>query len=257
MQAAVYHYYDSGGQRPALVFIHGAYLSHQLWQHQFSALHDPYRLIALDLAGHGGSRQDSPVYSTDLWAQQTAALLAHIGPQPFALIGHSLGGMVAQSIVSQGLAAPCALVLAETSYGTRATWHEALLTNLATPLLRLISIPAQARLYARQFGRQSAAAGDYVRQQVLTYANDPARFHAIWWAVTAFNGRAALAQIATPTLVMVGEHNKQTHSQARTLAGAIANAHMLTIPRAGHLLMWDNPDAFNASIAAFVRTHCG
>lgn len=59
--------------------------------------------------------------------------------------------------------------------------------------------------------------------------------------------------MACPTLILVGEGNLRTHAQAREMSRSIPRAELEVIPRAGHMLNWDNTDAFNKAVETFLR----
>jgi len=73
-------------------------------------------------------------------------------------------------------------------------------------------------------------------------------------AALDFDGKRLLGNIMSPTLVLVGEKNRQTHSQAREMARRILNAHFVIIPAAHHLLNIDNPEAFNRAVLEFLTS---
>lgn len=89
------------GDRPALLFIHGAYHSAQCWAHNFLPFFAErgWEAHAVSLRGHGGSsgdaRTDAP--GIDDYAADVEAAMARIG-RPCVLIGHSMGGVLSQMV---------------------------------------------------------------------------------------------------------------------------------------------------------------
>jgi 3-oxoadipate enol-lactonase len=241
------------GEQP-LVLLHGAYLNHGQWQPQIAALAAHYRVIIPDLRGHGQSGRSGQPFTVRQFADDIAALLRKIAMSPTIICGHSLGGMVAQSLAFDHPALVRKLILAETSYGTRATRLEAVLTDLVTPLLLLAPVAPQARYFARALGERSPHARSYLRRTVAAYAAEPETYRAIWRAVVGFASRERIAAIQVPTLVLAGTENPQTHAQARTLARTIPNARLEFVAGAGHLLNWDAPEAFTDAVLRFIET---
>ena len=70
-----------------------------------------------------------------------------------------------------------------------------------------------------------------------------------------FDRRAALGQIAAPTLVVAGEQDRVAPPDTLTaMAQAIPAAQLLTLPGAGHLPHLEQPDAFDEALIHFLRT---
>ncbi|MDG0870442.1 alpha/beta fold hydrolase [Candidatus Lucifugimonas marina] len=77
-----------------LVFVHGWTCNRTHWRAQMLAFTDRYRVIAIDLAGHGESSLGRPEYSMPAFARDVEAVLDRENVQRAVLIGHSMGGMV-------------------------------------------------------------------------------------------------------------------------------------------------------------------
>ena len=242
----------TGGRSPALVFIHGAYLSAEAWRPQLGALRGRACLF-VDLRGHGRSARTGYPYSVAQFAEDVKVLLRHLDLGPVVLCGHSLGGMVAQHLAAHAPHLVAKLVLADTSYGVRSSRFEALLTDAVLPLLNTVPIAWQAALFANQIGRYSADAKRYVRREISQHAQDPRNYRAVWRAVTQFSGQGALSRIGCPTLLMVGARNKQTHAQARVMAERIRTSDLIYVSDAGHMLNWDNAAGFNRALLEFAE----
>ena len=241
----------AGGGEPTVVFIHGAYLSLSEWQPQRAALGGLPSLF-VDLRGHGRSDRGGYPYSVATFGDDLLQLFDHLNLNSVVLCGHSLGGMVAQQLALYAPERVAKLVLADTSYGVRSTWHEALLTDLTLPMFNLVPIAWQAQLFASQIGKHSADAKRYVRAEISRHKRDPKNYREVWNAVAQFNGHDALGQIRCPTLVMVGALNKQTHAQARTMKERIAQCELVSTEKAGHMLNWDNAPQFNRVLLEFL-----
>lgn len=83
-------------QGPALLFVHGFCQSHQAWQKQFQGpLAQAFRLVALDLRGHGCSAKPEGVYGDGrLWAEDLHAVITTLGLKRPVIVGWSYGGVV-------------------------------------------------------------------------------------------------------------------------------------------------------------------
>jgi pimeloyl-ACP methyl ester carboxylesterase len=90
-----YTVYGKGDR--ALLFVHGWSCDSRYWREQVPHLAEGYRVITMDLAGHGSSGQHRKVYSFDGFAQDVKAVIEAVGPKQVILIGHSFGGEIAAS----------------------------------------------------------------------------------------------------------------------------------------------------------------
>ena len=84
-------YYEDSGAGPAIVFSHGAFLDHTIWEPVVERLSPTYRCITWDARGHGMSEANGPFDYWDL-ATDVTAILDAIGVQSAVLVGMSQGG---------------------------------------------------------------------------------------------------------------------------------------------------------------------
>lgn len=88
-------YLAAGKGEPALIFLHGGFVDHTHWDHQVSFFAARHRVIAVDLAGHGRSGKDRPVWSLPVLARDILAVIRKEKLRRVILIGNSLGGEIA------------------------------------------------------------------------------------------------------------------------------------------------------------------
>ncbi|WP_255306195.1 alpha/beta fold hydrolase [Streptomyces sp. Wb2n-11] len=84
--------YREAGSGPSLVFLHGGFLDHRMWEEQIRAFAPHYRVIAFDARGHGGSDNAAGPFRH---ADDVAALLRGLEAAPAVLVGVSMGGATA------------------------------------------------------------------------------------------------------------------------------------------------------------------
>jgi pimeloyl-ACP methyl ester carboxylesterase len=88
--------YEMGGKgEPTLVFIHGWCCDRTYWSHQFDYFAKKYRVLAIDLAGHGESNGDRSNWSMPAYAEDIAAVVKKLKVNKIVLIGHSAGAFAA------------------------------------------------------------------------------------------------------------------------------------------------------------------
>ena len=88
-------YYETTGDGPPVLFIHGLGSSTRDWERQTPVFSDSHRVITVDLRGHGRSDKPTNPYSIEMFSNDVAGLLTQLDLAPVAVVGISLGGMVA------------------------------------------------------------------------------------------------------------------------------------------------------------------
>jgi sigma-B regulation protein RsbQ len=87
--------YESKGQgNPTIVFVHCWTCSHEFWKHQLEHFAKQYRVVWVDLAGHGESGSQRQKYTMQSFGQDVAAVVRKIDARQVVLVGHSMGGPV-------------------------------------------------------------------------------------------------------------------------------------------------------------------
>ncbi|MDD5431854.1 MAG: alpha/beta hydrolase [Candidatus Omnitrophica bacterium] len=88
------HYSVYGKGEPVLVFIHGWSCNRSVWKNQVPYFEKKYRVVTLDLAGHGASGKERKVYSLKAFGEDVACVVRAVKASEVILIGHSMGGPV-------------------------------------------------------------------------------------------------------------------------------------------------------------------
>ena len=94
------HYTDQGAG-PAIVLLHGFTESHAIWDEFVAPLADAFRVVTIDLPGHGQSGMLGEVHTMDDMAGAIKAVLDHLMIGECVLIGHSMGGYAALAFARQ------------------------------------------------------------------------------------------------------------------------------------------------------------
>ena len=117
------HYSDDGQGETALVFVHGWMCDSGYWQDQIDYFKSKYRVVALDLAGHGQSNLVREDYSIEKFAGDVVTVVNHLQINKIILIGHSMGGPVALAAATK-LSDKAIGVVAVDSFATGYPWPE-------------------------------------------------------------------------------------------------------------------------------------
>ncbi len=253
---------DPGRKR--LMLVHGftgGRVDFTEWFDAFEAA--GWQAVAPDLRGHGASDHpdDPAAYNFDRFAADLRAVAGEIGWHRFTLLGHSMGGMIAQVFALRHPEQLEALVLMDTTHGPLAIDRSAVdqaiglvkakgMTGLLDALRALgddpLTTPAHRRLLAERPGY--AELGD---SKLL--ASSPAMYEAMLQAMLNQDDRlAALGTLDLPTLVMVGEQDLPFLRPSERMAETIAGARLAVIPDAGHSPQFENPDAWWSALSEFL-----
>lgn len=214
-----------------------------------------YRAIAWDQPGYG----DSPLPPADDWATVVDAFIAFLDAQGLdriTLIGHSMGGMLAQEVVARHPRRVARLVLAGTSPafgGDSDAWRQKFLAERLAPLDSGLGMAALApALVAGMVGGHPDPDG--VKRAIACMAAVPeATYRASLLLLTRFDRRGDLAKIAVPTLVLAGEKDRNAAPPVmRRMAEAIPGARYVELADCGHVMSFDQPAAFLAALVDFL-----
>lgn len=221
------------------VWIHGGGLAGDTW----SGITSQYpRASTPDLPGHGCAPAPARP-RVELYADALAASV----PAGGALIGHSLGGMVALELAARPSSKIKALVLIETVPTIRDRTISRLTAQGVQLLLRLV--PKSALIWIAGLNASQRTRSE-LRLQLMRM--DKASIAKALAASARYDGRYRLPNITVPTLVVVGQDQTATHHGAKLIADGIAAAEFASLP-GGHMLHTDNPNGLRCLIEDFLR----
>ena len=93
--------YEVSGQGPALIFLHGFLENRSIWNNYVRSLSSKYKVVSIDLPGHGSSSNFGYCHSMEVMAESVMAVLKLLDIRRFHLIGHSMGGYVSMAIAEK------------------------------------------------------------------------------------------------------------------------------------------------------------
>jgi 3-oxoadipate enol-lactonase len=247
--------WEERGQGPALVFLHGVGGDAACWRPQLEFFSQRHRAIAWNMPGYRGSAALAEMTFPAL-ASALAALLDRLEIAQAHLVGHSMGGMIAQEV-----AASCpdrllslSLVATSAAFGRlEGDWQRSFLESRLGPLDRGSSMADLAPgIVAAMVGE--AADPDGVAQAVRSMSRVPDEtYRAALRCLITFDRRAALVQIDLPTLVLAGARDTTSPpTLMERMAARIPRARFTVLPGAGHIANLEQPAAFNAALGGFL-----
>ena len=260
------HVVDAGeGGRP-LMLVHGFTATSD----EVAGVMEPlaavgWHAVAPDLRGHG--RSDAPTdagaYTFELMAGDVLALADRLGWDRFALLGHSMGGGVAQFIAMEHPERLSGLMLASTFHGP-VPGITAELVELGRWVVQAAGMEglADAMEARRAESAESVASFERLQEAIPGYAEaSRARLVAtsphMWMAmaplfVTQPDRLERLASLDVPTAVIVGELDATMGEDCRRLAATIPGAVLTVIAGAGHVPQLEQPEAWEAAVSGFL-----
>ena len=256
--------HDRLGDGPvAAVLLHGVGGGRAIWSDAVSgstrALAEAgFSAIALDLPGYG----DSPLpaeLDMAVMAQAVAATIRSLGSHDAVLVGHSMGGMVAQELVATQPGLVRGLVLACTSpaFGKPGgDWQRAFLRDRLSLLDAGLGMTALAAQLVPGMVAPGAEQATVERASAVMARVPEATYRAALAAIVGFDRRAHLEAIRVPTLCLAAEHDRTAPPAVlQGMAQRIPGAEYACVAQAGHVANAERPQAFNAALLGFLRRH--
>ena len=248
---------DAGSGR-TLIWLHAFPLCADMWRPQLDAAPAGWRVIAPDLAGLGGTADhEGPAGIAD-FAHDVVALADQLGVQRFVLGGLSMGGYALFACLRLDDARVQGIVLADTKSGADSPQaregRQKMLDLVAAKGVAGVADEMLPKLLGATTQRDLPGLVAHVRQLIESNtASGVAR--AIERLRDRPDSTPQLARIAVPALVVVGEEDGITPvSDARAMAGALPDATLAILPRAGHLASIEAPEAFQAALAPWLAS---
>jgi pimeloyl-ACP methyl ester carboxylesterase len=260
------HYRDQGDRTgPAVVMVHGFSASLHAWEPWVARLGGQYRIVTLDLPGHGLTRAPAGYRPTTTgYADMVDAVARRLDLGPYVVVGNSMGGAVAWEDALRHRDDVRALVLVDA-----AGWPEERRRRGGAPtIFRVLSSPV-GRILVRDLDTRSMAADGlrdaYLDPSLVTPAlvdryvelsRAPGHRDILLSIVTRGAGketRATFKTIAVPTLVMHGMDDRLVpYTDGQAFAATIPGARLVSYPGVGHVPMEQIPDRSAADLKAFL-----
>jgi pimeloyl-ACP methyl ester carboxylesterase len=242
--------HEHGTGNPALIFLHYWGGSSRTWNGVTAELSDRYRTIASDHRGWGDSDAPPDGYAISDLADDAQGVIEALNLKDFILVGHSMGGKVAQLLASRRPAGLKGLILVAPSPASALPIPDEQIASMKS---------AYDSREAASFVLDNVLTGslldETLREQVFEDNLRGAPQAKTGWPLVAlredFSDR--VASINVPTLIVAGEFDKVDTIEIlrREVLPRIAHARLEIIPGVGHLLPLEAPKALAAHIRAF------
>ena len=241
---------------PVVCLLHALSADGGVWVEQVPALlAQGWRVLRLDMRGHGGSAPGpAGVIMSDL-AGDVAAALDVLGLDRVHLVGLSIGGMIGQTFALEHGERLQSLLLTGTSPqavpGGQAMWDARFAAIHAAGSVEPLADATMGRWFTDAFRPRRPDRWRQVRDTIA--ATTPDGYEAGARAIIAFDVQARLPDIRVPTLVLCGDEDTGTPPEGnRRIADLIPGARYLELAHARHIPMIEHPDLFNRLLVEWV-----
>lgn len=243
----------------SLVFLHGVGGGHHAWDAQlpyFAAR--GYGAHSWDQPGYGESASVEP-YDLERVSAALVRLIVALDDGPVVLVGHSMGGFVAQETYARHLERIRGLALCFTSPafgGTGSAFARQFIEERLRPLGEGRSMAdIAAKLMPTMRGTRSEPGGLAHAERIMAGV-PPETYRKAVALLTTFDRREQLPKISVPTLLIAGSDDKVAPAPVmERMAKTIPGAEFVVLEGCGHLGPMDQPDAFNAAVLSFLQRH--
>ena len=257
-------FYEELGEGVPLVFVHEFAGDYQSWHLQTRAFARRYRTIAYNARGYPPSDvpKDPAAYSQERAAEDIRGLLDALGIRKAHICGLSMGGY---ATLHFGLRHPdraLSLVVAGAGYGSVAGERERFKKDVEETARRFVDdgIVAVADFYTKGPTRVQLMDKDPKGWQELydQFVAQSAEGHALTMRGVQMNRPSVyeleqgLARLEVPTLIVTGDEDEPCLEPALYLKRKIRSSGLLVLPKSGHTVNLEEPEAFNRGVLDFL-----
>ena len=225
-------YYETYGQGPPLLLLHGNGETISSFRNQIAALAAHYQVIAVDTRDHGNSARTRGRLTYDLFADDMRALLDSLRVPAAYVLGWSDGGNTGLSLARR--------------YPGRV---RALVTMGANLFADTTAVDAKTLKEVRQMYRLTSVVGPFKQEFHRAHRLTALLLH--YPQMTP----AQLQTIRTPTLVLAGEKDIIKRKHTELIARSIPGAQVIILPGVTHYAPQEKPDEFNRAVLEFLARH--
>ncbi|RZT38541.1 3-oxoadipate enol-lactonase [Cupriavidus agavae] len=249
-----------GRDGPWVVLVHALGANLSMWDETARHLAPRYRVLRIDLRGHGGS--DAPVgaYTMARLADDVIAAMDALDIGQAHVCGVSVGGMVAQTLGVRHAGRLLSLTLVDTIDHTPMSAHPMWANRIGQAEAHGMQGMRDTTLERWLTPAYREAHPDQVERIGEMLRGTPVHgFVGVAQAIVAFDLAEAIGRIQCPTLVVVGDKDEGAPvSMAQSIAGKIHGAKLEVLPDAAHLSFIEQPERFHAALDSFLgHAACG
>ena len=246
---------EGSPNKEPIIFLHGIGGDSHSWDFQLEYFSKEYRAVAWDMPGYGSSKLQKDM-TFEYLSESLLNMMDRLEIEKCHLVGHSMGGMVAQQAIAADSNRFKSLILSATSPAFGKPDGDFQKKFISARLKPLDDGLSMARLAKKQvptmIGDEPNSKGVEIALKSMSNLSKETYVASMHCLVT-FDRRDNLGLINLPTLLIAGEKDKNAPAPMMEKMGTkISNAEYVCIPGAGHLANMERPEQFNNIIYNFI-----
>lgn len=251
--AALHCQIEGPSDAPALVFSNSLGTDFRIWDAVVADLAQDYRILRYDKRGHGLSDDPDTGWSMGELVGDVAALMEHFGLKGAAVVGLSVGGLIAQGLAAERPDLVRLMVLADTAarIGNEDLWND----RIAQVKSAGIESMADAIL-ERWFAPDFHADGNFAMWRNMLVRTSDQGYARVSAAIRDTDLVTSTSGLTLPTLAVVGDRDGATPPDlVRETADLVLGSQFEIIRGAGHLPCVEKPQVFTRLLRDFLKSH--
>jgi pimeloyl-ACP methyl ester carboxylesterase len=268
-------YFEVHGTGRPVVLLHGAWASSRWWKHQIPELSQSYRVYAVDIRGHGASDDLNETASIESFSDDLRIFIQEEDIVRPALIGWSMGGMIALQYCMNHPGAVSALILIASRAQRSRRMKVRVTLQYLKVMLGMLTVFAEPRNYdpaapapapapvKRELLFRSevrrmlspSASEELIRWIAAELARTPTRnYFEVAKSMWNWEAGPGLSEIEVPTLILSGEHDTVTDPAYSTfMHEQIPGSRLIILKSTGHYAALEQPEIVNTAIIKFFK----
>lgn len=248
-------YYEDVGRGEPVILIHGLGSSTLDWEYQIPELQKNFRVIAVDVRGHGRSGKPVQTYSIPTFANDISVLIQHLNLHKPHVIGISMGGMIALQLAVDHPELLGSLTIVnsgpEVKVRSIKQWLE--ITKYKT-LARFLNLDQIGKVISKTLFPQPTQAHLRGKIQERWPLNDKRAYLSSLNAIIGWGVRERITTIVCPTLVISADKDYTSIADKEAYVAQIPRAKLLVIKQSRHATPLDQPERFNQAVLNFLNS---
>ncbi|MBA2657754.1 MAG: alpha/beta hydrolase [Tatlockia sp.] len=247
------HYTRTGGSKPPIVLLHGLMLNGACWTPLARELEGEFDVIMPDARGHGYSSAPEYGYCYETLGSDVLSLIETLWLTAPVILGHSMGGMTAAVVASRKLQPLAGIILADPTFLTPQQQMEVYETKIAEQH-RKVLMKTREDYMAEVEGRHNRRSPELIK--LFVQARFQTSIHAFEILKPPNPDYLQLIKsLGVPSLLLFGEVGSVISAEmAAELSGLNSNLKTVQIPKAGHAIPFDQPEAFSVVVQTFLQS---
>ena len=240
-------HYETYGEGQVVFLTHGFSATSKMWYNQIESLSENYCLVIWDMRGHGATDypDDINLYNEKETIEDIRSILDELGVKEAVIGGMSLGGYMSLAFYNKYPKRVKSLLIIDTGPGfrnetARQGWNDYAMST------------------AEKFEQQglNSLVGGSTEMDPKNHSNADGLSRAAKGMLTQHDDRIinSLPEISVPSLIIVGEQDKNFLAAADYMERKIKGSKKVVIPNAGHAPNIDQPEIFNKTVNKFLTT---